>query len=254
MIRRSKRRGSLAGYGLRCLSIGTTALMLLPGGELYANSGNDALAVDSITESWQVVNVKGAVVDMSGEPVIGATVKVVGTSSGTITDLDGKFELSIAKDALLEISYIGYATQQVKVERGGALTIKLREETEMLNEVVVTGFGMSQKKATLTGAISTAKSSDIERSSAVTASGALVGKIAGLNTRQQGGAPGATTALQIRNMGTPLFVIDGVVSDEGQFNNMDFNDIESVAVLKDASAALYGVRAANGVIVVTTKI
>lgn len=253
MIRRSKRRGSLAGYGLRCLSIGTTALMLLPGGELYANSGNDALAVDGITESWQVVNVKGAVVDMSGEPVIGATVKVVGTSSGTITDLDGKFELSIAKDALLEISYIGYATQQVKVERGGALTIKLREETEMLNEVVVTGFGMSQKKATLTGAISTAKSSDIERSSAVTASGALVGKIAGLNTRQQGGAPGATTALQIRNMGTPLFVIDGVVSDEGQFNNMDFNDIESVAVLKDASAALYGVRAANGVIVVTTK-
>lgn len=119
--------------------------------------------------------------------------------------------------------------------------------------MVVTGFGMAQKKATLTGAVSSVKSTDIERSSAVTASGALVGKIAGLNSRQQGGAPGATTALQIRNMGTPLFVIDGVVSDEGQFNNMDFNDIENISILKDASAALYGVRAANGVIVVTTK-
>lgn len=81
----------------------------------------------------------------------------------------------------------------------------------------------------------------------------MVGKIAGLNTRQQSGAPGSTTALQIRNMGTPLFVIDGVVSDEGQFNNMDFNDIESISILKDASAALYGLRAANGVVVVTTK-
>ena len=88
---------------------------------------------------------------------------------------------------------------------------------------------------------------------ASTASGALVGKIAGLNTRMQDGRPGASTALQIRNMGTPLFVIDGVQSDEGQFNNMDFNDIENISILKDASAAIYGIRAANGVVVVTTK-
>lgn len=112
---------------------------------------------------------------------------------------------------------------------------------------------MSQKKATLTGAVSAIKSTDIERSAASTASGALVGKIAGLNTRMQDGRPGASTALQIRNMGTPLFVIDGVQSDEGQFNNMDFNDIENISILKDASAAIYGIRAANGVVVVTTK-
>lgn len=105
----------------------------------------------------------------------------------------------------------------------------------------------------MTGAVSAIKSTDIERSAASTASGALVGKIAGLNTRMQDGRPGASTALQIRNMGTPLFVIDGVQSDEGQFNNMDFNDIENISILKDASAAIYGIRAANGVVVVTTK-
>ena len=167
--------------------------------------------------------------------------------------MDGRFEINVAKGEELEISYIGYTTQTVKIGNSGSIQVTLREATEVLNEVVVTGFGMSQKKATLTGAVSSVKSSDIERSAAVTASGALVGKIAGLNTRQQSGAPGSTTALQIRNMGTPLFVIDGVVSDEGQFNNMDFNDIESISILKDASAASYGLRAANGVVVVTTK-
>ena len=129
----------------------------------------------------------------------------------------------------------------------------LKEDAQALDEVVVTGFGLSQKKATLTGAISTVGSDDISRSVASTASGALVGKLAGINSRQVDGRPGASTSIQIRNMGTPLFVIDGVQSDEGQFNNIDFNDIESVTVLKDASAAIYGVRAANGVVVVTTK-
>lgn len=122
------------------------------------------------------------------------------------------------------------------------ITVTLQEDTQVLDEVVITGFGMSQKKATLTGAVSSIKSEEIARSSAVTAGGALVGKIAGVNTRQQDGRPGAETALQIRNMGTPLFVIDGVISDTGQFSQMDFNDIESISVLKDASAALYGVR------------
>lgn len=105
----------------------------------------------------------------------------------------------------------------------------------------------------MTGAVSAIKSTDIERSSAATASGALVGKMAGLNTRQNDGRPGASTQLQIRNMGDPLYVIDGVQSDGGQFNNLDFNDIENISILKDASAAIYGIRAANGVVVVTTK-
>ncbi len=133
------------------------------------------------------------------------------------------------------------------------MTITLKEDSETLDEVVVTGFGLAQKKATLTGAISSVGDEDISRSVASTASGALVGKIAGLNTRQVDGRPGASTTIQIRNMGTPLFVIDGIQSDEGQFNNLDFNDIESISVLKDASASIYGVRAANGVVVVMPK-
>lgn len=197
--------------------------------------------------------IKGTVVDTNGEPIIGVNIIEVGSAIGTISDLDGKFSLAVNPKATLEISFIGYATQKIAVGNSNTINIVLKEDTEMLDEVVITGFGMSQKKATLTGAVSSVKSEDIARSSAVTAGGALVGKIAGVNTRQWDGRPGAETALQIRNMGTPLFVVDGVISDGGQFSQMDFNDIESISVLKDASAALYGVRAANGVVVVTTK-
>ena len=197
--------------------------------------------------------VKGIVVDNLGEPVPGANVVEKGTTNGIITDMDGAFSLTVAPDAVLEISYIGYVTQSVSVKGKSTLNITLREDSQALEEVVVTGFGLSQKKATLTGAVTAVGSEDISRSVASTASGALVGKIAGLNTRQTDGRPGATTSIQIRNMGDPLYVIDGVQSDAGQFNNIDFNDIESISVLKDASAAIYGVRAANGVVVVNTK-
>jgi len=129
----------------------------------------------------------------------------------------------------------------------------MSEDTEILSEVVVTGFGLSQRKESLTSAISVIGAEDISRSQASTSSGALVGKIPGINSRQVDGRPGASTNIQIRNMGAPLYVIDGIQSDEGQFNNIDFNDIETITVLKDASASIYGVRAANGVVVVTTK-
>ena len=129
----------------------------------------------------------------------------------------------------------------------------MQEDNQTLNEVVVQGFGIQQKKESLTGAISSINAKDVSRSLSTTVSGALVGKIAGINSRQTDGRPGASTSIQIRNMGTPLYVIDGVVKDEGQFNNLDQNDIEQVSILKDASAAIYGVRAANGVVVVTTK-
>ena len=196
--------------------------------------------------------VKGKVVDVNGEPIIGANIVEKGTTNGIITDIDGNFTLSVARGAVLEISYIGYVTQEVKVT-SNTLSITMREDSQALEEVVVTGFGLAQKKATLTGAVTAVGADDISRSVASTASGALVGKIAGLNTRQTDGRPGSTTALQIRNMGSPLYVIDGVQSDASQFNNIDFNDIEAISVLKDASAAIYGVRAANGVVVVTTK-
>ncbi|KUK57888.1 MAG: TonB-linked outer membrane protein, SusC/RagA family, partial [Bacteroidetes bacterium 38_7] len=202
----------------------------------------------------QTVNVTGTVRDMNGEPLIGVTILIRGTSVGTVTDYEGKFSLTnVSPNATLEVSYVGMKTQNVPVNGRTVIDITLSEDSEILSELVVTGFGLSQRKESLTSAISVIGSKDLSRSKSSTASGALVGKIAGINSRQQDGRPGASTNIQIRNMGTPLYVIDGIQSDEGQFNNIDFNDIESISVLKDASAAIYGVRAANGVIVVTTK-
>ena len=230
------------------------AFSLLPSAYSFASAENPAtetvLAVNSVQQQRTV---KGIVIDANGEAVIGANVKEPGSTTGTITDMNGEFSLSVGPKATLEISFIGYTTQKVNVGASNTVKVILKEDTKVLDEVVITGFGMSQKKATLTGAVAAIASTDIERSNATTASGALVGKIAGINTRQNDGRPGASTQLQIRNMGAPLYVIDGVVSDDGQFNNMDFNDIESISILKDASAAIYGVRAANGVVVVTSK-
>jgi TonB-linked SusC/RagA family outer membrane protein len=212
----------------------------------------DDLSSGIMIVQQQKITVKGVIRDESGEPVIGVNVVEKGTTNGTTTDIDGNFTISVAEGTLLEVSYIGYIKQEVTV-RGSSLTITLKEDTQTLEEVVVTGFGLAQKKATLTGAISAIGATDISRSVSSTASGALVGKLPGVNSRQTDGRPGATTSIQIRNMGTPLYVIDGVISEEGQFNNLDFNDIETVSILKDASASIYGVRAANGVVVITTK-
>lgn len=204
--------------------------------------------------SAQNINVSGTVIDTYGEPLVGVTVQLQGKAVGTVTDIDGNFILSnIAPDAVLEVSYVGMRTQVVNVNGRHILSVTLEEDSEVLSEVVVTGFGLAQRKESLTSAIAVIGAEDISRSKASTSSGALVGKIAGINSRQTDGRPGSTTNIQIRNMGKPLFVIDGIQSDEGQFNNIDFNDIETISVLKDASASIYGVRAANGVVVVTTK-
>lgn len=200
----------------------------------------------------QSKKITGSVLDAKGEPIIGANVVVAGTTNGTITDLDGMFSLDMPNDARLEISYIGYITQVLTV-KGNTLKVIMKEDSQALEEVVVVGYGTGIKKESLTSSIAVIKADDIARTSAMNTSGALVGKIAGINSRQVDGRPGATAKLNIRNMGTPLYVIDGVQKDESSFNNIDFNDIESISVLKDASASIYGVRAANGVIVVTTK-
>lgn len=223
---------------------------------LYAvaseGSGSTMASPDGIQQSR--VQVQGTVVDATGQPVIGANIVEKGTTNGTISDMDGKFTLSVAEGSSIEITYIGFVNQLVKTPVGGGnLSITLKEDSETLDEVVITGFGLAQKKATLTGAISTVGTKDLVKSVAANSSSALAGKIAGVNFRQTDGRPGATTKIQIRNMGTPLYVIDGVIKDEGQFNNIDFHDIESISILKDASASIYGVRAANGVVVVTTK-
>ncbi len=198
----------------------------------------------------------GVVTNTQNTTLTGVTVTEKGTSNSVTTDQDGAYSILIrnTQNAVLVFQYIGHHPVERNVPaNNNTLNVALEEDETALEEVVVTGFGMTQKKESLTGSISVIGSKDISRSLSPNVSGALVGKIPGLNFRQTDGRPGATTNIQIRNMGSPLFVIDGVQKDAAQFNNLDFNDIESISVLKDASAAIYGVRAANGVIVVTTK-
>lgn len=205
------------------------------------------------------VKVSGRVVDAAGEPVIGASVIEKGSSNGTITDMDGNFILNVgSKEAILEISYIGYQGQSLKVTPGKTLSVVLKEDTQSLDEVVVVGFGV-QKKANLTGAVSQVKMDDVLGSRpVVNAMSALQGAMPGLQITPNNDAagPGQSKSFNIRgttsiNGGGPLVLIDNVPGDIDMLNP---EDIESVSVLKDAaSAAIYGARAAFGVILVTTK-
>jgi TonB-linked SusC/RagA family outer membrane protein len=200
------------------------------------------------------IKVTGTVVDTTGEVLTGVAIRVQGTQGGTTSDAKGSFTISVpAANSTLVFSYIGFITQELPLNGQTTLRVRLRASNAALQEVVVTGYG-TQKKGSLTGAISTVTSKDLDRVHAgSTVSTGLAGKIPGVTFRMSEGRPGASASIQIRNMGTPLYVIDGIQQDEGQFNNLAPNDVESITVLKDASAAIYGVRAANGVVVVTTK-
>ncbi len=199
------------------------------------------------------VPVSGTVLNTSGEALVGVSVLLKGTTRGVVTDVQGKFRISVPdNDAVLIFSFVGYTPQEMAVGSLTQMTVTLQQDTKNLTEVVVVGY-TTQSRATVTGAVGTLKSSDLLRTPAVTTSGALVGKIQGITARQADARPGASTSIQIRNMGTPLFIIDGVPSDAGNFNNLGQNDIDNISILKDASAAIYGLRAANGVVLVTTK-
>src|SRR5690606_12509624 len=198
--------------------------------------------------------VSGTVVDSVGEVLVGVGVKVKGSNVGTSTDEKGVFTLSVPNaQGTLIFSYIGFEPREVAIGGQSTLRVVLNAERESLDEVVVVGYG-TRRKETLTGAISTVTANDIGRvHGGSTVSTALAGKLPGVSFRMAEGRPGASANIQIRNMGNPLYVIDGIQQDAGQFNNIAPNDIESITVLKDGSAAIYGVRAANGVVVVTTK-
>jgi TonB-linked SusC/RagA family outer membrane protein len=245
------RKSSVATYA----TFSSIACALFLTGATPSFAGTTAKGVGEMNVTQQVKKtVRGKIVDDKGEPLIGVTISEEGTKNRAISDLDGAYTINTeSKNPTLRFSYVGFADQTLQVNNRSNIDLKMQPLNETLNEVVVQGFGLQQKKASLTGAISSIGAKDVSRSLATTVSGALVGKIAGINSRQSDGRPGATTSLQIRNMGTPLYVIDGVVQDEGQFNNIDQNDIEQITILKDASASIYGVRAANGVVVVTTK-
>jgi TonB-dependent SusC/RagA subfamily outer membrane receptor len=219
-------------------------------------------AVEIVSEQAAVTNtavadrvLKGTVKDATGAALPGVSIVLKGTQTGTSSDASGKYALNIPNgDATLIFSFVGFISQEILVAGAQSdLDITLKVDDKALEEVVVVGYG-TQKKESLTGAISTVTSKDLERvHGGSTVSSGLAGKIPGVTFRMADGRPGGSANIQIRNMGNPLFVIDGIQQDAGQFNNISPNDIESITVLKDASAAIYGVRAANGVVVVTTK-
>ena len=197
--------------------------------------------------------ITGVVTATDNEPLPGVSIIVKNTTTGVTTDFDGNYSINAASDAILVFSYIGFKTLEVAVDGKTSIDIQLQDDVASLDEVVVVGYSTQEKKS-ITGAISTITSKDLENVHAGSSvSSGLAGKISGVSFKMADGRPGASAAIQIRNMGNPLFVIDGIQQDEKQFNNISPGDIESISVLKDASAAIYGVRAANGVVVVTTK-
>ena len=206
--------------------------------------------------SFAQSTIKGTVNDETGEPVIGASVKVQGTNEGAITDLDGNFTVKAASDATLNITYVGYVSQTVKVGGKTNLTITMKEDNTTLNDVVVIGYG-TQKKKLVTGATVQVKGDDIAKLNTTSALEAMQSSTPGVQITSSSTQPGKGFKVYIRGIGTigdaqPLYVIDGVAG--GDINSINPNDIESIDVLKDAaSAAIYGSRAANGVILVTTK-
>jgi len=202
--------------------------------------------------------VKGTVNDEAGEPIIGATVKVQGTNAGAITDFNGNFSVQAASNATLNVSYVGYVSQTVNVNGRSNITVVLKEDAQVLNDVVVIGYG-TMKKSDISGSVATINKEQMERKVPVNIAQALQGAAAGVMVTNQDGAPGTKSAIRIRGIGTingdasPLYVVDGVqVGTNADFVNPA--DIESIEVLKDASAtAIYGSAGANGVIMITTK-
>ncbi|MBZ4675401.1 MAG: TonB-linked outer membrane protein SusC/RagA family [Anaerophaga sp.] len=203
----------------------------------------------------QNMTVRGTVTDANGELLIGVSVRVENTSIGTITDVEGNYELqNVSPDALLEVSYVGMVTRTIPVDGRSIINIILQEDTKTLEELVVVGYG-TQKKGNLTAAISTIKNEDILTTTHTSLAQRLQGKIPGLQIRQNTGEPGNYDAMiNIRGFGTPLFIIDGTTRVSNQeFQRLNPEDIESISILKDGAAAIYGMNAANGVILVTTK-
>ena len=235
---------------------------------------------NSLSESTEMVaqqgkQVRGVVTDTNGEPVIGVNVLEKGTTNGAITDLDGRFSMKVGNKAVLQVSFIGYLPQEIAVGNKTSLSITLKEDTKVLDEVVVVGYGV-QKKSDLTGAVSSVKMSDAPLGTFSTAAHALAGKAAGLRVTQNTAQPGAGASFRIRGetsinaSNAPLFVVDGfpIMSsnapgsgnryDAGSQDNVmemiNPNDIESIEVLKDAAAtSIYGSRAGHGVVIITTK-
>lgn len=201
--------------------------------------------------------ISGVVNDEHGEPVIGASVLEKGTTNGTVTDLDGKFVLEVSSGSVLSVSFIGYKPLELSVAGKNELSVVLKEDTEVLDEVVVVGYG-TQKKSSMTAAVASVSAKEIQKQVTANVASAIQGRTPGVEVLQKGGEAGADVKILVRGAGTfgstePLYIIDGAVSNNG-LNSLNPNDIESIEILKDGSAAaIYGSRAANGVVLITTK-
>ncbi|MCD8193582.1 MAG: SusC/RagA family TonB-linked outer membrane protein [Tannerellaceae bacterium] len=201
--------------------------------------------------------ITGVVVTETGEELLGAAVKVVETGAGTVTDLDGRFALDVPSNAMLEVSYLGYETKVVSVGNQTTLRIVLGENLEQLDEIVVVAYG-TQRKKDLTGSVSIVDTKEMQKMINPSLGQALQGLASGVSVASSG-EPGKSTDIRIRGVGSfadvgPLYVIDGMITDKGAQRELNTADIESIQILKDAaSAALYGSRGANGVIIITTK-
>ncbi len=198
------------------------------------------------------INVSGKITDEYGEGLPGASVVVKGTTQGTTSDINGNYTLSVNKDATLVVSFVGYQTQEVIVSGRTVIDLQMTPDAEQLEEVVVVGYG-TEKKINLTGSVGTVQNKDLTLVPTANSTGLLTGRIPGVITKQNSGLPGAENVnISIRGFGDPLVLVDGV-QIAGGFTRIDPNEIESISVLKDAAAAVYGARAGNGVILVTTK-
>lgn len=227
--------------------------------QIVLNKVPESATEKVVSEVAQSKSIKGIVKDQAGEPLIGVTVMVKGTTRGVITDLDGKYEIAVDNgDAILLFSFIGFQAQEIAVGNSSEINIELAESVVNVDEVVVVGYGQ-QKKESVTAAISTVAARELVQSPSANLSNALAGRLSGLTSIQTSGKPGEDDAdLYVRGIGTytgntsPLIMVDGVARDS--YNNIDPNEIESISILKDASAtAVFGVRGANGVILITTK-
>lgn len=233
---------------LSCLPLGN-AVAEQTGAGLYSPINQEVLQ--------NTVKITGQVIDPNGEPIIGATVMEKGTTNGIVTDLDGNFSLTVFPSHKLQISYVGFQTQELNIGSNRSFKIVLKEDTELLDEVVVVGYG-SVKKSDLTGAVASVSTQDLIRSGRTDAVGAMQGALPGVQIQRSNSKPGGEYNILIRGLNTisgstsPLIVVDGVPG--ASLSNLNPDDIEKIDILKDASStAIYGSRATNGVVMVTTK-
>ncbi len=236
----------------KTISIVLLAALIAMAGTTRADAAEVPVTVSENGAAQQsLIKISGIVKDMNGQPIPGATVVIKSRNAGTVTGVDGRFSIDAAVGDQLSISFVGYVSQELVVNSATSYDITLEEDAAVLEDVVVVGYGV-QKKATLTGSVAAVQNDDIIKTKNENIQNMLTGKVPGLRVVQQSSEPGAFAMnFDIRGMGDPLIVIDGIPRDN--IERIDPNDVESISILKDASAAIYGVQAANGVVLITTK-